>query len=29
MIANRAKGPRSDALLAGMTGQQKETLQAP
>ncbi len=28
MIANRAKGPRSDALLAGMTGQQKETLGA-
>ena len=28
MIANRAKGPKADALLGGMNGQQKETLQA-
>ena len=28
MIANRAKGPKADALLGGMNGQQKEALQA-
>jgi len=28
MIANRAKGPKSDALMGGLNGQQKETLQA-
>ena len=27
-ISNRAKGPRADALLDGMNGQEKETLQA-
>jgi uncharacterized protein (DUF1800 family) len=27
-ISNRAKGPRADALLGGMTSQEKETLQA-
>ena len=28
IIANRAKGPRADALMGGMNGQQKETLLA-
>ena len=28
MIANRAKGPKANALMGGLNGQQKETLQA-
>ncbi len=28
LIANRTRGPRADALMGGMSGQQRETLQA-